>query len=179
MYLAWPCDKLAAHTANQQRVLVAPQMNNTANVCVRWMLLFCFIVPLSSLGAVSPGRVQRTRAFSAQYDVCEVRPLDATHSSVRIVVRLQNHSGAALNDGSLVVQDASVPLRLIKPLATGVHVQDREFTTISRTVTVATSSYQHWLAAPPSLVLEFTNAAGGTQRYHVEVVRIPGLGAQP
>jgi hypothetical protein len=133
------------------------------------------------LAAWTPdARAEHDRDFSAMYDIGPATPVDATHVSVKLFLRLQNHSGASLTNATIALANRLMPGKAGTPLAGGVTAAYRGIVKVSGTVTVGTAEYRRWQhGGQPSLVIRVPNRNGRQVERPIELIRRPGVGAMP
>jgi hypothetical protein len=114
------------------------------------------------------------------YDLTNTATGDTAHVSLTLVLRLQNHSGAALNNGAIVLRDKFSPSASLQTVASGVSVADRRSVKVSGTITVKKAEYARWQRGNrPSLLVHFVGKSGRAVDRPIELARMPGLGAMP
>jgi hypothetical protein len=138
------------------------------------------ILLLLSIAVTHAAHAENGRDFSAMYDLTNIAPVDTMHVSLTLVLRLQNHSGAALNNATVVLSNKFSPSASPQTVASRVNVADRRSVKVSGTITVRKSEYARWhTGTRPSLVVHFVGKSGRGVDRPVELARMAGLGARP
>jgi hypothetical protein len=138
----------------------------------------CLLVVLSAW--MPDALAENGRDFSAMFDIGPPTALDATHVSVRVFLRLQNHSGAYLTNATISLAERLVPGKEGTPLVTGVTAAYRGIVKVSGTVAVGTEEYRRWQrGGQPSLVIRVPDRNGRQLDRPIELVRMPGVAAMP
>ena len=118
------------------------------------------------------------RDFSAMYDVGPASVVDATHVSVTLSLRLQNHSGRPLSHAALAMKELMMPGGRGRVVASDVSVEDRGTAKTSGIVIVSANEYRRWQrGGQPLLVLRVHDSNGRDIDRAIELLRLPGVGA--
>jgi hypothetical protein len=140
--------------------------------------LSCLLALLSVWN--SNARAENGRDYSAMYDIGPATALDPTHVSVKLFLRLQNHSGTDLTNATITLADRLMPGKAGMLLKSGVTVAYRSIAKVSGTVTVGSEEYARWQrGGQPSLVIRVPDRNGRQVDRPIELVRMPGVGAMP
>jgi hypothetical protein len=152
-----------------------PQLKRLASRRLQGLWVSCLIVVLSAWIANAWG--ENGRDFSAMYDLGPATAVDPTHVSVKLSLRLQNHSGADLTNATIFLADRLRPGKIGMPLKTGVTAAYRGVAKVSGTVTVTTEEYGRWQrGGHPSLVIRVWARNGRQVDRPIELIRLPGAG---
>ncbi len=127
--------------------------------------------------AAQPAFAEHGRDFSARYDLKDEAPVGADHVSVTLSLRLQNHSGAAVADAEVSVQDCVPAFKTLGDFPGHLSLANHEVATLSGTFTVPTEYVTRWRTGQkPRIVVRFKSAAGRSIRRPVELLFMPGVG---
>ena len=122
-------------------------------------------------------RAEGGRDFSAMYEVRDVSTIDATHVFLTLVLRLQNHSGAAVSDAKIVLRDGLPAFKSLGTFVERLTAADKAVVKFSGTFTVPAREFHAWVHGEgPRLEVQLVDSQGRTLRQPIEVVRMPGLG---
>lgn len=137
-------------------------------------------VALISFGFAMRGIASNGRHFFAEYSVTTPTRVDTAHTSVTLTLNLHNMSGGELVDASILLMDPIIWTKQIAEVAANINVRHRASATVAGTVTVDTSEYQRWRAGgAPTLFVHYTSAAGVIVNRPIELMPMPGTGANP
>ena len=138
----------------------------------------CLLVGLSAWTA--DARAEHGRDYSAMYDLGPATALDPTHVSVKLFLRLQNHSGVDLTNATISLADRLMPGKAGTPIISRVTAPYRGIAKASATLTVGTQEYRSWQrGGQPSLAIRLPDRNGREVNRPIELVRMPGVGAVP
>jgi hypothetical protein len=138
----------------------------------------CLLVILSAW--IPNARAENGRDYSAMYDLGPATAVDPLHVSMKLFLRLQNHSGADLTNATISLADRLAPGKAGASVTSGVTVAYRGVVKLSATVTVATQEYQRWQhGGQPLLIIRVPNRNGREVGRPIELARMPGVGAMP
>jgi hypothetical protein len=132
---------------------------------------------VAGLGPSQTARAEGGRDFSATYDVRDVSTIDPTHVFLTLVLRLQNHSGAAVSDAKIVLRDGLPRSKSLGSFVQRLTAANKAVVKISGTFTVPAREFLTWTRGQgPRLEVQLVDSHGRTLRRAVEAIRMPGLG---
>ena len=134
------------------------------------------LATLGLLGATGLAHAENGRDFSGVYDMGSATKLDATHVSVKLYLRLNNHSGADLKNAQIALADPLERSKASSMYASGVTANRRGVVKVTGTVTVDSREYLRWRGGPgPSLVVRVPDKHGQMIDHPIELQRLRGV----